>query len=120
MRRTACVVALCLALFPAGLGNGSPVGGKRSLSHDIPEYSNFLLEETFRGGERACVIVKGDHKPVVDLKLVVYDQKDQVVVKDERGGDLVGVVWYPPRDAVYKIKIHNPGKEYNRCYISFK
>jgi hypothetical protein len=114
------LLSLLLPLLVSDPGTGSPMTGKRNLKAKVAELGNFQVEEKFRGGERACVIVMGDHKPVVNLGLFIYDQKGTLVTRDEGGGDIVAVIWYPPRDATYKIKIHNPGREYNDCYISFK
>jgi hypothetical protein len=114
------VLAMLLSGLLVSLGNGSPLTGKRAIGKRIDADSNFILREKFRGGERACLIVKGDHKPIVNLGVYIYDAKDRLVAEDHAGGDYVAVIWYPPRDSVYKIKVHNPGKEYNECYISFK
>jgi hypothetical protein len=113
------VVGLMLAI--PGSGGGSPLDGKHSLDPQrIPKGARLRFEKEFRGGERACVIVKGDHKPVVDLSVSVYDQKGNLIAKDDAGGDFVTAIWYPPRDAIYRIDIVNPGADYNDCYISLK
>jgi hypothetical protein len=105
----------------ASAGTGSPLTGKRSLgTKRIEGFSFLIFKEKFRGGERACVIVKGDHKPVVDLGVYIYDEKDRLVAEDKGGGEYVAAIWYPPRDAVYKVKIHNTGTDFNDCYISLK
>jgi hypothetical protein len=84
----------------------------------------------FKGGERACVIVMGDHKPVAPLILEIRDDKGNVVGKDEPaagtektdtpGNDLAAVIWYPPRDGYYSIIIMNPAPEYNDCWLVIK
>ena len=92
----------------------------------IPEAINpanpgtYVLQEKFRGGQRACVIVEGDHKPVVDLEIVVYDVKNRMVAHDKGDGDIIAAIWYPPRDAEYKIEIRNPGQDYNAVYVVVK
>ncbi len=121
MKRSIVFLAIILPLLLVALGTGSPLSGKRNLGRKrIEGDSNLIIREKFRGGERACVMVKGDHNPVVDLGVYVYDEKDQLVAQDEAGGEYVAAIWYPPRDAVYKIRIHNTGERYNACYISLK
>jgi hypothetical protein len=87
----------------------------------------------FKGGERASVVVIGDHRPVVDLELYVYEVNEQgtegkLVAQDGGPGlkDRVGVVWYPPRTATYRIVIRNPSEyeeksnPYNECSIAIR
>jgi hypothetical protein len=121
MKRMLLLAVLASVLAIPGPGAGSPVEGKHSLGRQrIPEGARARIDKEFRGGERACVIVKGDHDPVVDLELSVYDQKGNLVAEDKGGGDFVAVIWYPPRNAVYRIQIVNPGQAYNDLYISLK
>jgi hypothetical protein len=58
----------------------------------------------FVGNERACVIVEGDHDPVMKLVLKVFDSSDKLVAEDA-GGDILAVAWYPPRTQEYFIEI---------------
>jgi hypothetical protein len=84
----------------------------------------------FKGGQRACVIVMGDHKPVVPIIVEVRDEKGKLVARDEPakgvsktdtlGNDLAAVIWYPPRDGYYAITIKNLGAEYNDCWVAIK
>ncbi len=120
MERLVFLGSLALILSLPASGGSSPLKGKHAAKEKISEQSALPLEMEFKGGERACVIVRGDHRPVVDLRVTVYDAQGKVVAKDDRGGDIVTVIWYPPRDAVYRIEIVNPGEAYNVCYVSFK
>lgn len=120
MRLACSLVTLALILGGANLALSSPIGGPRSTRDKVGELSERTIVERFKGGERACVIVRGDHRPVVDLELHVSDDKGRLVAKDTAGGDLLAVVWYPPRDGNYTIKIVNHGKEYNDCYVVLK
>ncbi len=70
------------------------------------------LTETFRGGQRACVILEGDHDPDVRLGLVIFDQNRQIVAQDDNGTDFAAAIWYPPRDGAYTIQIKNYGTDY--------
>ncbi len=121
MKRAGFVVAFVLPVLLGPAGSGSPLAGKHSLGYvDIPAQKSVVHSETFRGGERACVIVIGDHEPGADLGVFIYDQEDQLVAEDRGGGDFVAAIWYPPRDARYKIKVHNPSGKVNKCWIALK
>jgi hypothetical protein len=121
MIRLSFLSMLLLMIAAATSGNTSPVDGKQALGRARIEAADHLVfEKEFRGGERACVIVKGDHEPVVDLSLSVYDAKGVLVARDAGAGDYVAVIWYPPRDARFRIEIVNPGTQFNQCYISLK
>jgi hypothetical protein len=119
------VVVLAVAVvggLAVTLGRGSPADGMRSEGRRIGAGGSTEFEVPFRGGERACVIVRGDHKPVENIRLEVYEGA-RLVAEDEareNKGDFVTAIWYPPRDATYRIRIYNPGKEYNECYIVLK
>jgi hypothetical protein len=115
-----------LCLTP--LGNGAPVQGTswsekavEGASADRPGVLAF--DVAYNPGERACVVVIGDHDPVVDVEVKVYDSKRQLVVQD-RGTppaqDFVAVMWYPPRQATYHIEILNYGKAFNKCSVAIK
>jgi hypothetical protein len=36
------------------------------------------------------------------------------------GRDFAAVMWYPPRQEMYRVAVHSYGKEYNECYIAIK
>jgi hypothetical protein len=110
------------------------VNGPPSAEHPIrgagaePTAREFTV--TFRGGERACVIVRGDHKPLVPLDVTVFDKDGAVVARDESERDFLAVFWVPPRTAEYRIVVRNKGKEefqgfkeehkYTDVYVVFK
>jgi hypothetical protein len=128
---------IALAVVGAGalLGSrwalGSPLRGTviypREDRRIVTEWSR---TERFKGGERACVVVMGDHKPIVPITLVVTDARGQVVAREVSakhagdkhvlGDDVAAVVWYPPRDGEYTITVRNHGEEYNDCWIVFR
>jgi hypothetical protein len=130
MRQCVLWAGLLGFLVFSGVGSGEPVKGSRgfvvklagqsmgSEGNIVPGKAEF--KETFMGGRRACVIVKGDHDPVVDLGVYVYDANERLVAKDEGRGDFVAAIWYPPRDASYRIVVHNPASQWNKCYIVVK
>jgi hypothetical protein len=115
---------ILVLLLGASLGSGAPLKGSRSFEQRVSGQSEgsgkWEFTETFRGGRRACVIARGDHKPVVDVGVYVYDGTGRLVAKDDGRGDYAAAIWYPPRDGTYKIVIHNAGNEWNACYIAVK
>lgn len=102
-------------------GSGSPVTGRRSLGskNKFDGSGSFGFKETFRGGERACVVVRGNN-PSDNLAVHVFDQDGHPVVQVENRGDLVAAIWYPPRDALYHIKVMSPESKSKSCYIALK
>jgi hypothetical protein len=125
MLRLASVTAMLLMIL-SGLGQSAPLNGSRAFSKKISGQDEYEFSDVFQGGQRACVLVKGDHKPPVDLKLTVHDGEGKLVGQDV--GDFAAVIWYPPRDGTYTIRIFNPGYEppepgdpiYTECYIAVK
>jgi hypothetical protein len=132
MRRIvlAGVLAL-LTLVP--FGKGAPVEGPSGASRIVPagtgtkdnitEPGSLQYQKAFRAGERACVIVIGDHDPIVDVEVKVYDAKDNLVAQDrgkDPAPDFVAVMWYPPREQTYRIVVNSYGSVENKCYVAFK
>lgn len=123
-----------LVLVAAAAAWAGPVNGPPSTEHAIrgasaePTPREFTV--TFQGGERACVIVRGDHKPLVPLDVTVFDKSGAVVARDDSDRDFLAVFWVPPRTAEYRIVIRNKGKEefqgfkeehkYTDVYVVFK
>ena len=140
--------ALALLLIPAGLLFGpdlkaSPVRGHIGLYVRVEAKDKLVISKAtplgsegivlgdhlkFRGGRRACVIVVGDHKPIVPVVLEIHDEKGNLIGRSEpgkgventkaAGNDVCAVIWYPPRDAYYRITIHNSGREFNKCWVA--
>jgi hypothetical protein len=98
-------------------GSGTISGGSAS------EPGTWSLSRTFAAGQRACVIAIGDHEPIVDVEIKVYDSKNELVVKRrgaEPAPDFVMVVWYPPRQENYRIVINSYGKIDNVVSVAIK
>ncbi len=104
------------------LDKKAPVPGMREV---LPALGDHLK---FRAGQRACVILVGDHDPVVPMVVEIRDAGGKVVARDEpgkasakaseKGNDVCAVIWYPPRDGYYSIAITNPAKDYNKCWLA--
>jgi hypothetical protein len=120
-------------LFPVGLlilalvppGRGGPVDGTSWSTQRVPggDPGTLQFSKAFVAGQRACVIVIGDHKPVVDVEIKVYDAKGKVVAEDrgqDPARDFVAAIWYPPRQETYRIEVRSYGKDYNDCSIAVK
>jgi hypothetical protein len=128
MARLVWSLALVLLML-APLSHGAPVDGtswsKKRVegARSATEPGTLDISQAFAAGQRACVIVIGDHNPIVDVEVKVYDSKDQLVAQ-QRGQDpsqdFVAVMWYPPRQQTYRIEICNYGKDYNECSVAIK
>jgi hypothetical protein len=116
------------------LSQGTPTG-KRATGRRGGPLGNYLKFKgsqlvEFRGGQRACVIVLGDHNPIAPLEIEIRDEKGKLVGRDEpaagvsdpkaKGNDVGAVIWYPPRDGYYTITVKNLGEQYNECWIAIK
>jgi hypothetical protein len=121
---TAVVAGLLLSV---GWVQSSPVKGQRRQQYDLRKDrgrlepgSKYVFREAFAGNERACVIIEGDHKPVMNLKVVVTDLRGNVVAEDNGPGDFLAAIWYPPRTEEYVVTIASDGKVYNDLDIVIK
>jgi hypothetical protein len=102
-----------ISSVPAGIESGDK----------ITEPGSLPFSKVFAAGQRACVVVIGDHKPVVDLEIKIYDAKKNLVAHvrgQEPARDFVAVMWYPPRQEKYQIVINSYGKVHNECSIAIK
>jgi hypothetical protein len=132
MVRKALGTVLALLLLFTGAAQTSPVDGpyreqsagrKRKV---LEERGKVRFQCRFVGNERACVIVKGDHDPVMDLVVKVFDRQGKLIAQDN-GGDVLAVIWYPPRSEDYFIEINQDPADktafkdgYNALYIAVK
>ncbi len=120
-----------LALVP--FSRGAPVEGtswayrviKEGSESDgkVTEPGSLELSKVFVAGQKASVIVIGDHDPVVDVEIKVYDSKKNLVAHDRGKApsqDFVAVMWYPPREERYQIVINSYGKIPNKCSVAVK
>lgn len=116
-------LALLLLLAAVPLGLASPLTGAWAKYIEVGP-DGWTDAKQFRGGERATVLVVGDHLGTTSLHLIVKDAKGTVIAedkgKDQPAGDMVAIIWYPPRDGEYRIELRNPGGAVNKCYIAIK
>jgi hypothetical protein len=107
-------------LFWGGPGRAGPKDGNIGTYIKVEAGGKRSLKVRFKGNERACVIFIGDHDPVVDLAVYVFDEKGKLVTKDDPGGDFCAAIWYPPREGVYAIQVENRGNVWNKCWLAVK
>ena len=113
-------VGLIAMLFPTAVLESSPMHGQHrdeQIEIDANDTREFL--ETYRGGQRACVIVAAQTGADVRLKIDVYDAKKELTATTEQS-EIAAVVWYPPRDGQYKIRVQNRGAVSAMCSIAWK
>jgi hypothetical protein len=128
-------LGIAVATPTSGLVNRMNASGENdvrvpsSKADGVPgENDEFVLE--CRANERTSILIKGDHKPVCDLEVLVYEvspgkAEGRLIARDKGTRDLIGTTWVPPRTATYRIVIRNPSmftKEnpYNSCYVTIK
>src|SRR4051812_15247170 len=116
----ALLVLAATVVFWARASQASPVQGVLGKYDKVGGGGTYTEKITFKGGQRACVVVAGDHEPIVPVSLEIYD-KNGLVTKDDHdpsndtgekgrlGNDICAAIWYPPRDAEYTIVIKNFG-----------
>ena len=111
----------CLAFAPIGVG--SPIDGSTALDGELKD-DVWSTARMFRGGQRASVIVIGSRENAANIELTVRDAKGKLIVEDKANGGLAGtivaVLWYPPRDAEYRIEVRQPGAQNREFYCAIK
>jgi len=132
MRRIV-LLGLCVLLGWVAVGSGAPVEGPSAGRKRVPagkageggkfEPGPLDFSRVFVAGQRACVIVVGNLKPIVDVEIQVYDSKQNLVAQDrgqEPARDYAAVIWYPPTQESYRIVVLNYGTKDNECYVAVK
>jgi len=123
-----CLVFAIFSIVLLGMGSvqSSPLRGhyrEAQLTNDkrrrLQVGSAYEFRDTFRANQRACVIVEGDHKPPTNLTIKVFDAAGNQVASDS-GGDILAVMWYPPRTQDYVVSITGDGDQYNDLDIVVK
>jgi hypothetical protein len=117
---TLCICLGLVLVSRQDSGAGPKEGGqkfKRVVASDQP----FEVELNFKRGERATVIVKADRLEVpADLFLEVRNLKGQLITRDDAGGHFAAVIWYPPQDGIYKIKVSAKTTDKIGCYVAVR
>jgi hypothetical protein len=126
MTKHLLLAILGLVLLGMSPGQSSPLRGHYREAHLRNEKRSRLkvggtyeFRDTFHANQRACVIVEGDHKPIMNLTVKVFDAAGNQVASDT-GGDILAVMWYPPRTQDYVVSITGDGDEYNDLDIVVK
>jgi hypothetical protein len=132
MMRAALLLMICV-LAVASFAGAGPVDGPSWFVKQVEAGRQTTTGELVpgklrvavdcRGGERMCVIAAGDHDPVVEMAIAVYDDKGKQVAMDvggEKVPDYVAAIWYPPRDGKYLVEIASKSKVFNKVTIAIK
>lgn len=126
MRLTFAITALALLAFSAltPISRSSPVNGVIARKYEVPGEGLTLPPVKFRGGQRASVQVIGDHQSASIVHVTIKDDKGNVIA-EEKGrehpvADIAAVIWYPPRDAEYRIHIRNVDSRPAKYFVAIR
>jgi hypothetical protein len=117
MKRLACLCALTLALLAQCPVGGGPVVSRYKAApaemweqRSVESGSSLYVQDNFKGGERASVIVIGGYKDMaMELAVYVFDANGNCVARFDEGADYCAVEWYPPTTGRYLIEVRNRG-----------
>jgi hypothetical protein len=129
-------VALVAALA-VPLADGSPIKPVETTKVEVPASrqpgvpgeTDMIVE--CRGNQRTAVLLKGDHRPVGDLEVLVFELPkgsgpEKLIAHGKGTKDLVGVVFVPDRAGPVRIVFRNHAEykekinPYNECYLAVK
>lgn len=96
-------------------GSKGAVGGPKENVDRVLSHSTDTYRLSFRGDEEAYVTVRGDGD--TDLDCYVYDEYDNLIVKDDDHTDFCILRWNPRWTGPFTIKIRNLGDVYNQYRI---
>jgi hypothetical protein len=120
-------VSLSLLLLWIGVAWSSSIRGHYREAHLKEEKfarlragGTYEFVDVFRGNQRACVIIEGDHNPIINLTVKVFDSAGKEVAVDNGGGDVIAAMWYPPRTQEYRVVVGGDGAEFNDLDIVVK
>lgn len=120
MHRFAVLLTILFLAAPLGAG---PIGGGFAREEKIGG-TPWKDSRKFRAGERASVLVANKGEGSSNFHIAVFDAKGTLVVEDKNRQaareDLVGVVWFPPRDGEYRIEIKNLEGQVSGCFVTVK
>lgn len=104
------ILALAKAIKVPTATRGS-VSGPYSVSDHVNSHSTDVYKIKFFAGSTAEILVIGDGD--TDLDLYIYDENDNVIVKDIDSTDDCYVKWTPKWTGLFYVKIKNLGSVYN-------
>lgn len=104
-----------LSLIKAAGNTRGRVGGPLRHYDSVNAGATDVYNIRFRGGELAMVIVSGDGD--TDLDLTIYDENGNLITSDTDGTDDCVVSFTPRWTGVFKVKIRNYGRVYNRYVL---
>jgi len=91
------------------------VGGPKIKRTSVSSFSVDRYHISFRGGQVARILLRGDHD--TDLDLYVYDENGHLIVSDTDRTDTCYVRWYPRWTGPFTIRVRNRGRVYNRYTV---
>src|SRR5262249_55415455 len=111
-------VLAAFTLFPlVAISQGGPTVPIQQPKTEVRALGSQVFNVERAGRQRACAIALGDGNTYVGL--YVYDIHGNCVAWDDEGAvqtcDDVAVEWYPARNAVYQVEVHNSGLQPNTC-----
>jgi len=114
--KTLMVLATIAAMTLTGMAaHAGRVPGPFQHRDSVKAHETDVYTMTFRGGEDAVILVRGDHD--TDLDLYVYDEFGNLVAKDDDSSDSCKVVFTPLFTARFTVKVVNHGSVYNEYAI---
>ncbi len=116
MKRLASLVALASLLAVCGLASADPVLGKITYVRTVQGLSTQTYFETFRGGERADVLITGNGRSTLNVS--IYDAAGRFVCGTTGAGDRIQAKWFPSSTQTYRIEVHNDGLLSNTYLIT--
>ncbi len=110
----------CLASTPVVGGPVKPVPAR--LKEEVEPFGQRSYVETFKGGQRACVVVMGSGSSY--LGLYVYDDQGNCVAWDDLANaasrDSVAVEWFPLQETTCTVQVRNLSGHRNQYKISLR
>ena len=86
--------------------------GPAAVERTVSSNSSYTDYIKFDGSALAEIVIVGDGD--TDLDIYVYDENDNLIVKDDDNLDICYVSWYPRYTSTFKVKIINRGSVYNK------
>jgi hypothetical protein len=113
------LLGLMLLVIAQGRSSAGPVTSVKPFHLEIAPEEPLERKWKFKGGERAgvMVMVKSDLSSKTNVLIEVRDAKGQLITEDKAGGPFASVIWYPPHDAEFQVKITLKGGQAKTCYI---